>query len=70
MKIMKTKIKDLLIIQIVQYKDSKISPENIYLDGLKFKNEPLSVVSNSETRILWSVPKNWLLVASKKDLIK
>ncbi len=62
-------IKDLLIIQIVQYKDSKISPENIYLDGLKFKNEPLSVVSNSETRILWSGPKNWLLVSSKKDLI-
>ena len=65
-----TEIKNLLIIQIVQYKNSKVSFENINIDGLKLKNEPLSVVSNSDTRILWNGPKNWLLVSTKKDLLK
>ena len=62
--------KNLLIVQIVQYKNSTISLENIDIDGLKFKNEPLSVVSNNDTRILWNGPKNWLLVSTNKDLIK
>ncbi|MBC8304029.1 MAG: sarcosine oxidase, partial [Pelagibacterales bacterium] len=34
------------------------------------KNEPLNVISNNDTRILWSGPKNWLLVSTKKDLLK
>ena len=62
--------KNLLIVQIVQYKNSTIQFENIDIDDLKLKNEALSVVSNKDTRILWNGPKNWLLVSSKKDLIK
>ena len=65
-----SEIKNLLIVQIVQYKNSKISFENVNIDSLKLKNEPLSVVSNNETRILWNGPKNWLLVSTKKDLLK
>ena len=65
-----SEIKNLLIVQIVQYKSSTIQFENIDIDSLKLKNEPLSVVSNSDTRILWNGPKNWLLVSTKKDLIK
>ena len=65
-----SEIKNLLIVQIVQYKSSTIKFENIDIDSLKLKNEPLSVVSNSDTRILWNGPKNWLLVSSKKDLLK
>ena len=65
-----SEIKNLLIVQIVQYKNSKISFENINIDSLKLKNEPLSVVTNNETRILWNGPKNWLLVSTKKDLLK
>ena len=65
-----SEIKNLLIVQIVQYKNSSISFESIDIDGLKLKNEPLSVVSNNDTRILWSGPKNWLLVSTKKDLLK
>ena len=65
-----SEIKNLLIVQIVQYKSSTIQFENIDIDSLKLKNEPLSVVSNSNTRILWNGPKNWLLVSAKKDLIK
>ena len=63
-------IKNLLIVQIVQYKNSTISFENIDIDNLKLKNEPMSVVSNSNTRILWNGPKNWLLISTKKDLLK
>ena len=62
--------KNLLIVQIVQYKNSSVSFEGIDVDGLKLKNEPLTVVFNDNTRILWNGPKNWLLVSTKKDLIK
>ena len=62
--------KNLLIVQIVQYKNSKLSFDNIDIDGLKLKNEVLSVVSDNNTRILWNGPKNWLLVSNKKDLLK
>ena len=65
-----SEIKNLLIVQIVQYKNSTISFENINIDGLKLKNVPLSVVNNNDTRILWNAPKNWLLVSTKKDLLK
>ena len=62
--------KNLLIIQIVQYKNSNISLEDITIDGLKLKNEPLTIVNNNDTRILWNAPKNWFLVSSKKELLK
>ena len=63
-----SEIKNLLIVQIVQYKNSSISTYDI--DNLKLKNEPLNVICNNDTRILWNGPKNWLLVSTKKDLLK
>ena len=65
-----SEIKNLLIVQIVQYKNSSISVESINIDGLKLKDEPLNVISNNETRILWNGPKNWLFVSTKKNLLK
>ena len=65
-----SEIKNLLIVQIVQYKNSTISVESINIDGLKFKDVPLSVTSNNDTRILWNGPKNWLFVSTKKNLLK
>ena len=62
--------KNLLIVQIVQYKNSTVSFENVDIDGLKLKDEPLRVISNNDTRILWNGPKNWLLVSTRKDLLK
>ena len=64
-----SEIKNLLIVQIVQYKNSTIAIESVDIDGLKLKDEPLSVSNNNETRILWNGPKNWLLVSNKKDLL-
>ena len=63
-------IKNLLIVQLVQYKNSTISIENIDLDGLRLNDKPLSVTNNKDTRILWNGPKNWILVSIKKDLLK
>ena len=65
-----SEIKNLLIIQIVQYKNSSVLSESIDIDGLKLKNEPLTVVFNETTRIMWNGPKNWFLVSTKKELIK
>jgi sarcosine oxidase subunit gamma len=60
-----SEIKNLQIVQIVQFKNSKLSLDSINIDNLKFKNEPLSVVSNNDTRILWNSPNNWFLVSTK-----
>ena len=62
--------KNLLIIQIVQYKNSLISLESLRIDDLNLKNEALNVSNNNDTRILWYGPNNWLLVSNKKDLLK
>ena len=64
-----SEIKNLLIVQIVQYKNSTISTKSIDIDGLKLKEESLRVSNNNDTRILWNGPKNWLLVSTKKDLL-
>ena len=65
-----SEIKNLLIVQIVKYKNSKVSIENFDIDGLKLKDKPLVVINNNDTRILWNGPQNWLLVSTKKDLLK
>ena len=62
--------KDLLIIQIVQYKNSSISLDSLKINDLNLKNETLNVLNNNDTRILWNGPNNWLLVSNKKDLLK
>ena len=49
-------IKNLLIVQIVQFKNSRISIEGIDIDGLRLQ-PILNVVHNDNTRILWNGPK-------------
>jgi sarcosine oxidase subunit gamma len=61
--------KNLLIIQIAQYKSSTTSIEKLKIDNLNLKNETLNVSSNNDTRILWNGPNNWLLVSTKKELL-
>ena len=62
--------KNILIIQIVQYKNSSTKINNIKIDNLNLENKTLNVSSNSETRILWNGPNNWLLVTNKTELLK
>ena len=63
-----SEIKNLLILQIVQYKNSTISLKDINIDGLHLNNEVIKVNHNNETRILWFGPNNWLLISTKKNL--
>ena len=65
-----SEIKNLLIVQIVQHKNSSVSIESIDVDGLELKDEPLNVMQNNDTRVLWNGPKNWLLISTNHDLIK
>ena len=58
---------NLLIFQIVQYKNSSLNIKDIVIDGLKMNHESLNVICNNHTRILWNGPKNWLLVSNKKE---
>ena len=62
--------KNLLIVQIAQYKNSSFLTKDINIDGLNLTNETLKVSCNTDTRILWCGPKNWLLISRKKDLLK
>ena len=65
-----SELTDFLIIQIFKYSSSTIAIENIRLDNLNLKNEALNISCNINTRILWNGPNNWLLVSSKKEIIK
>ena len=63
-------IKNLLIVQIVQYKNSSSQIKDVNIDGLSMPCEALKVNCNNESRILWCGPKNWLFISKKKDLIE
>ena len=65
-----TEKKNLLIVQIVQYKNSTLPIDSLTIDGLKLINKPLLVSNNDNTRILWNGPKNWLLSSTNVDLIR
>ena len=60
--------KDLLIIQIVKYENYLTSIEKLTIDEQNLKNEALNVSNNTDTRVLWNGPNNWLLVSKKKNL--
>ena len=64
-----SEITNLTILQIVQYKSSSISINDITIDNLNMKSEVLSVSNNSNTRIIWNGPRNWLIVSSNKSIL-
>jgi len=61
--------KKLLIVQIVQFKNSSSSIKDYNIDDLNLSDERLKVSSNNNTRIMWCGPKHWLLVSTKKELL-
>ena len=63
-----SELKNLLIVQIVQYKNSSIKINDIKLNNLQFVNEAQKVVASENLRILWNSPNNWLVVSKKKEL--
>ena len=65
-----SEVKDLMIVQIVQYKKSKVQLNSVRVDGLEFPLQSSKVSSNKETRILWSAPSTWLVFSRKKNIIE
>ena len=63
-----SELKNLLIVQIVQYKNSSIKINDIKLNNLQFVNEAQRVVAKENLRILWNSPNNWLVVSKKNEL--
>ena len=64
-----SEVKNLAIIQIVQYKRSKIELSTIQIEDLGFPMENSKVESNKETRILWSAPRTWFVISKKENII-
>ncbi len=64
-----SEVKNLTIIQLVQYKKSKIQPNAIKVEDLDLPLENPKVTANKETRILWSAPRTWLIMSNKKNII-
>ena len=64
-----SEVKNLTIIQLVQYKRSKIQPNTIKLEDIDLPLESLKVTANKETRVLWSAPRTWLIISNKKNII-
>jgi len=65
-----SEVKNLAIIQIVQYKRSKININDIKIEGLEIPKQSPKVHSNKETRILWNAPRTWLILSSKENAIE
>jgi len=65
-----SEVKDLTIVQIVQYKRSKVQLNSIQIDGLEFSLQSSKVLSNKETRILWSAPSTWLVISRRENIVE
>ena len=65
-----SEVRDLTIVQIVQYKRSKVQLSSIQIDGLEFSLQSPKVSSNKETRILWSALNTWLVISRKENIIE
>ena len=65
-----SEVKDLTIVQTVQYKKSKVQLNSVQVDGLKFPLQNSKVSSNKETRILWTAPATWLVISRKENIVE
>ena len=65
-----SEVSDLTIVQIVQYKRSKVQLSSVRVDDLEFSVKNSKASSNRETRILWSAPNTWLVISRKENILK
>ena len=65
-----SEVKNLSIIQIVQYKKSKININEIKIEELEIPTQNSKINSNEETRILCSAPRTWLILTNKENAIE
>jgi heterotetrameric sarcosine oxidase gamma subunit len=62
--------KNLHIIQIFQYSNSKLNTKNLQIDNLNLNLENSKVLSNKDTRILWSGPNIWLVISKNENILE
>ena len=62
-------VSNLKILQIAKYKNSIASITDLKIDGLALSDKPNLVVTNKETRILWSSPNTWLVASENADIL-
>ena len=65
-----SEVKNFSIIQLVQYKKSKININDIKIENLEMSTQSSNVKSNNETRILYNAPRTWLILSSKENIIE
>jgi len=65
-----SEVKNLSVIQLVQYKRSKINTKDIKIEGLEIPALSSNVNSNNETRILWNAPRTWLILSSNENIVE
>ena len=64
-----SEVNKLLIFQIAKFTNSNFDISNIHVDELNLPSS-LKSSSNSNTRILWLGPNNWLVFSSNLNLIE
>ena len=64
-----SEVSKLTIFQIARYRNSEFDISKIKVDSLNLPST-LKSSSNSDTRILWLGPENWLVFSSKKNLME
>ena len=64
-----SELNKLLIFQIAKFKNSDFDISKVKVDGLNLPSS-LKSSSNSNTRLLWLGPDNWLVFSSNLDLIE
>jgi len=64
-----SEVKNLIITQLVQYKNSKTNLKDIKIDNLEIPSKNSSVKSNNVTRILWNAPRTWLVISNDEEII-
>ena len=65
-----SEIKELTIIQLAQYKKSKIRLNDIKIENLEIPLQSSTVISNNETRIIWNASRTWLILSNKENIIE
>ena len=65
-----SEVKNLSVIQLVQYKKSKVNINNIKIEDVEIPEQISSVKSNKEIRILSIAPRTWLILSSKENIIQ
>ena len=64
-----SELKNLTIIQVVQYKRSKVNIDEVTIDDLQIPTQSSQVNSNKETRILLCAPSTCLILSNKENIM-